>query len=312
VKVGGTPGVTRTAQEVHLDKHVKLLDSPGIVFPKSTDVDDDIILRHCVQIERVPDPISPVEAILRRCRKTLLLQVYGIPDFDDCTEFLRHIAKNLGKLGKGGVSDLKAAARKVLQDWVSGKVPFYTEAPEVDPSIHVGAEIVSDFSKKFDISQSTLLSSLPPKNLHLGQALQSSTKMTETAPTFLHDAKPVTDEAMGDEEFDEEAELDESEEEVMLDIPQPKSKSTGTIATPLSTKKSKTVVSTKQDFNDEETKFNPQINQSLQKKHKKDKKKLKKQAKKPVPSRNDPDAYNFSSDFTGNDDGIDFDDIEAS
>ena len=30
--VGNTPGVTRSAQEVHLDKHVTLLDSPGIVF----------------------------------------------------------------------------------------------------------------------------------------------------------------------------------------------------------------------------------------------------------------------------------------
>lgn len=30
--VGNTPGVTRTVQEVSLDKQVKLLDSPGIVM----------------------------------------------------------------------------------------------------------------------------------------------------------------------------------------------------------------------------------------------------------------------------------------
>lgn len=39
-KVGATPGLTKTAQEVHLDKRVKLLDTPGIVFPKSSDVSD--------------------------------------------------------------------------------------------------------------------------------------------------------------------------------------------------------------------------------------------------------------------------------
>ncbi len=28
-QVGNTPGVTKAVQEVHLDKHIKLLDSPG-------------------------------------------------------------------------------------------------------------------------------------------------------------------------------------------------------------------------------------------------------------------------------------------
>ena len=36
VAAGATPGVTRTAQEVRLDKHVTLLDSPGIVFATAT------------------------------------------------------------------------------------------------------------------------------------------------------------------------------------------------------------------------------------------------------------------------------------
>jgi nuclear GTP-binding protein len=31
-QVGNTPGVTKSVQEVHLDKHIKLLDSPGVVF----------------------------------------------------------------------------------------------------------------------------------------------------------------------------------------------------------------------------------------------------------------------------------------
>jgi hypothetical protein len=31
-QVGSTPGVTKGIQEIHLDKQIKLLDSPGIVF----------------------------------------------------------------------------------------------------------------------------------------------------------------------------------------------------------------------------------------------------------------------------------------
>ena len=36
---------------------------------------------------------------------------------------------NLSKLKKGGVPDLDAAGRAVLQDWVSGRISFYTLPP---------------------------------------------------------------------------------------------------------------------------------------------------------------------------------------
>jgi nuclear GTP-binding protein len=47
-QVGNTPGVTRAMQEVHLDKHLRLLDSPGIVFSPGTDA--AAALRNCVKV----------------------------------------------------------------------------------------------------------------------------------------------------------------------------------------------------------------------------------------------------------------------
>jgi len=58
----------RCLQEIHLDKHIKLLDCPGIVMATST-TDAAMILRNCVKIEQLVDPLLPVEAILRRCSK---------------------------------------------------------------------------------------------------------------------------------------------------------------------------------------------------------------------------------------------------
>ena len=58
----------RCLQQVHLDKHIKLLDCPGIVMAIST-TDAAMILRNCVKIEQLVDPLAPVEAILRRCNK---------------------------------------------------------------------------------------------------------------------------------------------------------------------------------------------------------------------------------------------------
>ena len=59
VNVGATPGLTRSLQEVHLDKNVKLLDCPGVVMLKSSANDASIALRNCKRIEKLEDPVSP-------------------------------------------------------------------------------------------------------------------------------------------------------------------------------------------------------------------------------------------------------------
>ena len=58
----------RQMQEVLLDKHVRLLDSPGIVMASSSQ-GDMAILRNCVKVETLDDPLKPVEVILKRCNK---------------------------------------------------------------------------------------------------------------------------------------------------------------------------------------------------------------------------------------------------
>ena len=52
-QVGNTPGITRAVQEVVLDKHLRLLDSPGIVFADSDSLGADAAahaLRNCVKV----------------------------------------------------------------------------------------------------------------------------------------------------------------------------------------------------------------------------------------------------------------------
>ena len=66
--VGATPGVTKSMQEIQLDKHIKLLDSPGIVMASGSS-DAHVILRNAVKVETLEDPVKPVEAILKRCNK---------------------------------------------------------------------------------------------------------------------------------------------------------------------------------------------------------------------------------------------------
>jgi nuclear GTP-binding protein len=160
--VGATPGLTKTAQEVSLDKHIKLIDSPGIVFAKlnqfnelgneegSRLITSLMALRNATKVETLEDPITPVEAILSRVQKDDLLLFYRLPDFKDCEEFLALLAARIGKLKKGGVPNRMAAARKILTDWNSGKIKYFTVPPETHtlPS-HISAEIVSSLSAGF-------------------------------------------------------------------------------------------------------------------------------------------------------------------
>ncbi|GAU43314.1 hypothetical protein TSUD_390130 [Trifolium subterraneum] len=153
VNVGATPGLTRSMQEVHLDKNVKLLDCPGVVMLKSQENNATVALKNCKRIEKLDDPVSPVKEILKLCPARVLVSLYKIPSFESVDDFLQIVATVRGKLKKGGIVDIDAAARIVLHDWNEGKIPYYTMPPVRDQEEPSEAKIVSEFSKEFNIDE---------------------------------------------------------------------------------------------------------------------------------------------------------------
>ncbi|XP_059433212.1 guanine nucleotide-binding protein-like NSN1 [Corylus avellana] len=153
VNVGATPGLTRSMQEVHLDKDVKLLDCPGVVMLSSAANDASIALRNCKRIEKLDDPVGPVKEILKLCPARLLVTLYKLPSFDSVDDFLQKVATVRGKLKKGGIVDVEAAARIILHDWNEGKIPFYTMPPIRNQGEPSEAKIVSELGKEFNIDE---------------------------------------------------------------------------------------------------------------------------------------------------------------
>ena len=153
-RVGASPGVTTARQEIHLDRNIKLLDCPGIVFADDSQQNhqQQMFLRNCLRVEQVEDPISPVGLILDRCDREQLMLLYQIPAFISTDQFLHHLATRQGKLRKGGLPNIEAAARIVLQDWNAGKIPYYTLPPS-DSSTSTTAVIVPSFAPEFDLEQ---------------------------------------------------------------------------------------------------------------------------------------------------------------
>ncbi|KAF8570201.1 hypothetical protein P879_01665 [Paragonimus westermani] len=122
------PGVTRQCQRIKLDKDIFLIDSPGIITSQSTDP-SDLVLKNCLRPESLPDPTPAVAAILNRCPKQQLMSKYDIDDYPDVTSFLILIAHRLGRLKKGGIPDTTMAARSVINDWITGKITYFTQPP---------------------------------------------------------------------------------------------------------------------------------------------------------------------------------------
>lgn len=151
--VGSTPGLTRSMQEIQLDKNVKLLDCPGVVMLRSGESDVSVTLRNCKRIEKLEDPIGPVKEILKLCPTEKLISLYKLPSFSSVDEFLQSVATVRGKLKKGGSVDVGAAARIVLRDWNEGKIPYYTLPPIRNEGENLESAIVSEMGKEFNVDE---------------------------------------------------------------------------------------------------------------------------------------------------------------
>ncbi|XP_010464304.1 PREDICTED: guanine nucleotide-binding protein-like NSN1 [Camelina sativa] len=218
VNVGATPGLTRSLQEVHLDKNVKLLDCPGVVMLKSAGNDASIALRNCKRIEKLDDPVSPVKEILKLCPTQMLVTLYKIPSFEAVDDFLYKVATVRGKLKKGGLVDIEAAARIVLHDWNEGKIPYYTMPPKRDQGGHAESKIVSELSKEFNIDEvysgeSSFIGSLKTVNEFNPVEVPSNGPLNFDETMIEDESKTQTEEEPDHESDDESMGGDDEEEE---------------------------------------------------------------------------------------------------
>ncbi|CAK5111129.1 unnamed protein product [Meloidogyne enterolobii] len=199
-QTGATPGLTRQMQEIQLDKHICLIDSPGVVLESKKNGENsdlaELALKNAVRVETLSDPCTPVKAVLRRCSVKMLMLHYNIPEFDDCDSFLALLAKRSGRMKKGGRPDLNAAAKqvfnffnlkkifKVLNDWNSGKLHYFTEPPEQQIVSEFQPELVSEFVKEFDLDNleeniRVLVDSMPDQRMVSASAYDASLPISD-------------------------------------------------------------------------------------------------------------------------------------
>ncbi|KAL0260995.1 nuclear GTP-binding protein nug1 [Diplodia seriata] len=167
---GAEAGVTTSLREVKLDNKLRLLDSPGIVFPSSSanskaqkaEEQARLILLNAVPPKEIDDPIPAVNLLVKRLSVNeemlnKLLAVYELPALmstgDITNDFLIHVARKRGRLSRGGVPNLHSAALSVITDWRDGRIQGWMDAPVLQvanvsapnaPAPETGAEPVGD------------------------------------------------------------------------------------------------------------------------------------------------------------------------
>ena len=125
-------GETKVWQYITLMKRIYMIDCPGIVPPNQNDTDEDLLLRGSVRVENVEYPAQYIEAVLRKVQPKHLQRTYDITEKDyenDAVRFLEILCRKSGRLLKGGEADIDGAAKMVLNDWIRGKLPWFTPPP---------------------------------------------------------------------------------------------------------------------------------------------------------------------------------------
>lgn len=155
---GAEAGVTTSIRAVKIDSKLTLLDSPGIVFPSATDSTNakrsaieehaQLILLNAIPPKQINDPIPAVSLLLKKLSSSSellqkLMDVYDLPplmstDGDSTTDFLVQVARKRGRLGRGGIPNLPAAAMTVVTDWRDGRIQGWTEPPKLPVALESG------------------------------------------------------------------------------------------------------------------------------------------------------------------------------
>ncbi|GJJ07240.1 hypothetical protein Clacol_001440 [Clathrus columnatus] len=135
---------TTRAYEVEIPRQgsngcITLTDTPGLSFQNEKQHDDEVKIRDMLtrrrgRVDKVKNPLPLVEQILSRADTQDLMVHYNLPVFaqGDTNGFVIGVARTLGLIRKGGEVDYANAAKSVLRDWNTAKLPIYSEAPTLE------------------------------------------------------------------------------------------------------------------------------------------------------------------------------------
>jgi large subunit GTPase 1 len=144
VSVSVTPGRTKHFQTIVLDDGMVLCDCPGLVFPTFVTTKADMVCNGILPIDQLREPIAPCSLVAQRIPRHLLERLYGIRlpepgEGEDAArpptahELLAALGAARGCMEAHGSPDEMRAARRLLKDYVSGRILYCPPPPRGRP-----------------------------------------------------------------------------------------------------------------------------------------------------------------------------------
>merc|ERR1712021_48339 len=203
-----TAGSTKDSSQLAIDKAVKLLDSPGVLFGGSAEKQ---AMRGALSASALADPIDGALALMERCDLVQLALHYNSKPTSNTRAFLAQLAEKRGMVRKGGIPDLEASARQILQDCQRGKIRFFTKAPKVEthkiPKF-LDVTLVKQLADEFqlDATSDWMATTELPQQPSQGQTIKISDDGYTELDTLVESDAEVEDEGKMEQEDDMEVE----------------------------------------------------------------------------------------------------------
>lgn len=119
-------GFTKAQQKVRFSKNIVILDTPGVFQEKEHPETDKAALRKHALIgvktfNRIKDPDMIVSDLMKE-NKGSMESFYGINAEGDAEVLIEELGRKKKFLKKGNAVDVIRTAKKILEDWQSGKI----------------------------------------------------------------------------------------------------------------------------------------------------------------------------------------------
>lgn len=113
-------GFTKGMQYVRISRDILMVDTPGVIA-KEKDKEEELVLVGAKNPSTIKDPDIAVTKLMND-NPGLVEKKYGVDKHPDKQETIEEIAIKLNMKKKGGMADVDRACRRILHDWVKGKI----------------------------------------------------------------------------------------------------------------------------------------------------------------------------------------------
>lgn len=187
VSVSATPGKTKHFQTLYLERNLILCDCCGLVLPSFCYTKAEMVLNGILPVDQLRDFVPPVNLLCSLIPRHILEETYGIliakplegedpnrPPYAE--EILLAYAYNRGFMTANGQPDQSRAARKILKDFLNGKLLHCVAPPNAKQfEFHTFPERSKDEVK---------LENLPPRQKR-SMRIQTKTSSTDIDELFF-------------------------------------------------------------------------------------------------------------------------------